>query len=306
MPGSHPVIAIDAGQTAIKVGVEDGGWRRSDYPGLRTNAELVPQLAGVIREVAAGTLADVTVAIGTTGLTSRDDDPDGLLAATRDAGVTTALLAHDSVTSFLGALGEGTGVVMAAGTGSIILGVGQASVARVDGWGNLVGDAGSGYWIGREAIDAALRDYDGRGASTALTGVVRARFPVLDDLYIQLQTDPGYVGVMSGFARAVADLASDDAVAASICQRAGVELAESAITAARRVDEGVTGAPAICLLGGVLRPGPVRDACVARLRERWPDFSPRQPLGDGLDGARALVGLPEHHPLAGSISKARV
>ncbi len=47
-------------------------------------------------------------------------------------------------------------------------------VARVDGWGNIMGDAGSGYWIGREALDAVMRAYDGRGPQTALTDVVRA------------------------------------------------------------------------------------------------------------------------------------
>ena len=303
---SDPLIAVDAGQTAIKVGIGIDGWRTASFPGVRTNTGLIPQLAQVIVESLGGRVDGVTVAVGTSGLTQHDDDPGGLLALTRDAGVTTVLLAHDSVTSFLGALGDRRGVVVAAGTGSIILGVGRDSIARVDGWGNLVGDAGSGYWIGRRAIDAALRDYDGRGPATALTGAVRKRFPVLDNLYIELQTDPGYVGVVSGFSRVTVGLAGSDPVALEICHQAGAELAESAIAAARRVGEGNDTAPAISLIGGVLRADPVRAACVDRLCRRWPDFSPTDPLGDGLAGARMLVGLPEDHPLARAVSTARL
>ena len=303
---SGPMIAVDAGQTAIKVGVGVDGWRTASYPGLRTNTGLIPQLAQVVLDALGGRGDGVTVAVGSTGLTQHDDDPEGLLALVRDAGVSAVLLAHDSVTSFLGALGDRRGVVVAAGTGSIILGVGRANIARVDGWGNLVGDAGSGYWIGRRAIDAALRDYDGRGPATALTDAVRQRFPVLDNLYIELQTDPGYVRVVSGFSRVAAALAGSDAVALSICREAGAQLADSAIAAARRVGEGDDAAPAICLIGGVLRDGPVRAACVERLRGRWPGFSPTEPLGDGLDGARTLVDLPGDHPLAQAVSRARI
>ena len=59
-----------------------------------------------------------------------------------------------------------------------------------------MGDAGSGYWIGRAALEAVMRAYDGRGPQTALTPVVLADFPALEDAYIELQADDERVGLV--------------------------------------------------------------------------------------------------------------
>ncbi|MDR1768772.1 MAG: ATPase, partial [Propionibacteriaceae bacterium] len=224
-----------------------------------------------------------------------ESDPAALLALCRGFGVGRVLLAHDSVTSFLGAMGYGSGVVVAAGTGVVTLGVGERSVARVDGWGNIIGDAGSGYWIGRAGLEAVMRAYDGRSPATALAEVAQASFSSLSGAYIELQTDPDRVARVASFAKQVAELAGRDAVCASICRDAGRELALSAITAARRAG---LSEPRVALVGGVFSAPAVKQSCVEALRERWPGFEPAPPLGDALDGAAALAGLPEDHPLA--------
>ena len=69
------------------------------------------------------------------------------------------------------------GVVLVSGTGSIAYGVNRHGVAaRAGGWGSSLGDEGSGYWIGRRALAAVVRDADGRGPRTALTPMVLAHF----------------------------------------------------------------------------------------------------------------------------------
>ena len=78
-----------------------------------------------------------------------------------------------------------------------------------------MGDAGSGFWIGREALDAVMRAHDGRGPATALTAVVQGRWPDLEDAYVQLQSDPARVSVVAWFAETVAAHAATDEVAAS-------------------------------------------------------------------------------------------
>ncbi|WBM80084.1 hypothetical protein KIV56_00185 [Cryobacterium breve] len=100
-------------------------------------------------------------------------------------------LAHDSVTSYLGALGDTPGAVIAVGTGVVTLAVGVGAVARVDGWGYLIADAGSGYWLGRAALDSVMRDYDGRGQVTALRNAVQKEFPNLETLYLEPASRPG-------------------------------------------------------------------------------------------------------------------
>ncbi|MCA1845918.1 MAG: hypothetical protein LC792_22560, partial [Actinobacteria bacterium] len=57
------------------------------------------------------------------------------------------------------------------------------AVACVDGWGHLLGDAGSGFWVGRKGLDAALRAHDGRpGGSAHLARLVERDVGPLDRL----------------------------------------------------------------------------------------------------------------------------
>ena len=298
------VLAIDAGQTGIKVRV-----REHDivFPGIRTGEPLLPQLAAVARAAIERTGADVSVvSAGVSGLTTRESDAAALLARIDDAAVHEVILAHDSTTSFLGALGDTRGAVVAAGTGVVTLAVGASRVARVDGWGYLMGDAGSGYWIGREALDAVMREFDGRGPTTALRAVAEERWPDLTQAYIHLQSDPERVSVVASFAAHVSRLASEgDAVSQNITVRAGGELAHSVETALRRVrSDDEREHFAACAIGGVFRSPQLREAFASHLAASEFDVTLVEPLGHGIDGAAALAGLAPQHPLAHAVSVA--
>ena len=70
-------------------------------------------------------------------------------------------------------------IVAISGTGSNTFGVNAAGHSwRCGGWGHLLGDEGSGYWIGLGALRAALAHRDGRGAPTALTARALGYFRV--------------------------------------------------------------------------------------------------------------------------------
>ena len=61
-------------------------------------------------------------------------------------------------------------VAIIAGTGSIVLAHNRDGMTvRVGGWGHIVGDEGSGYWLAKQAIEAIMREFDKRGEKTALT-----------------------------------------------------------------------------------------------------------------------------------------
>src|SRR5205085_1278058 len=76
---------------------------------------------------------------------------------------------------------DAPGIVIIAGTGSIVYGRNQrGEAARAGGWGHLIGDEGSGYWIGREALAAVMRAEDGRGPSTRMTADILEFFTVAD------------------------------------------------------------------------------------------------------------------------------
>ena len=74
------------------------------------------------------------------------------------------LIVNDALIALeAGAPGE-AGVVIVAGTGSIAYGRDtEGHAARAGGWGHVLGDEGSGYWLGRQALQAVVRASDGRG-----------------------------------------------------------------------------------------------------------------------------------------------
>lgn len=299
------VLAIDAGQTGIKTRLSGADAAQEMlFPGIRTHAPLLPQLAQVARAVIERTQAPViAVTAGVSGLTSAEADAGALRALLAGTAVARTMLTHDSTTAFLGALGDARGAVVAAGTGVVTLAVGASRMARVDGWGYLIGDAGSGYWIGREALDAVMRDYDGRGPATGLRAEAEKRWLDLSEAYIHLQSDDDRVAVIASLAEAVAGLAeSGDAVAQDITRRAAAELAHSVITALHRVDRTPDDTLLVCTLGGVFHSGALRAAFGEHIARAELDIALVAPAGQGLDGAAALAGLSPRHPLAASVS----
>ncbi|MFT4215245.1 MAG: BadF/BadG/BcrA/BcrD ATPase family protein [Microbacterium sp.] len=302
------VLAIDAGQTKTKVRLHTPQ-RRDDlvFGGIDTHEALLPQLAAVVYAAVARTgAAPDVVAAGISGLTARDADADALLALVADAGVRGATLTHDSTTSFLGALGDRRGAVVASGTGVVTLAVDSRTIARVDGWGHIMGDAGSGYWIGREALDAVMRAYDGRGPATALTDVVTARWPDLSQAYIDLQADDDRVRVVASFAADVARLATQhDPVATAITGRAARELAASVATAIGRVRTGDERF-AVCAIGGVFGSRPLREAFADAVTAGGTDAGVElvDADGEGIDGVLSLAQLPPEHPLTVTVRQA--
>ena len=227
-------LALDAGQTGIRTLLISGSQSVSDkFEGLRTDIDLFPQLAAVINEVVKGSGPSVHLAIGMTGLTQSESKPESLLKLL-SPNVLKVDLVHDSVSGFLGTMGLNLGVVTAVGTGVVTLGVGHSKIARVDGWGNLIGDAGSAYWIGRAGLEAAMKSYDGRTDKSQLETLLE-NFSHPEEAYIELQTDVNRVALIASFAKAVTEIAESDATAKDIVQRAGSELALSAVTAAKRV-----------------------------------------------------------------------
>jgi len=89
------------------------------------------------------------------------------------------LIVNDALVALEAGAPEAPGVVLIAGTGSIAYGRdAQGRAARAGGWGYVLGDEGSGYWIGRQALRAVVRETDGRGVPTALTPRALAHFGV--------------------------------------------------------------------------------------------------------------------------------
>jgi len=173
------------------------------------------------------------------------------------------LVVSDAAAALAGATGGEVGVVVVAGTGSIAYGVNaEGETARAGGWGWMVGDEGSGYDIGRRAMAAALRAYDGRGEPTMLAEKVKGALNLGD---FRELVDRLYVTGMKGneiasLAPTVAEAAErGDDVAAHILRGAGVELGRAAVAVIRRLR--LRGRFTVAQTGGVFQlGGPIRAA----------------------------------------------
>ncbi|MEH1920322.1 N-acetylglucosamine kinase [Nostoc sp.] len=79
------------------------------------------------------------------------------------------VICNDAFIALVGGIGQPVGIVVAAGTGSIVFGRNhQGDTKRVGGWGYILGDEGSAYKIAIAGMNAALKSYDGREMSTSL------------------------------------------------------------------------------------------------------------------------------------------
>lgn len=304
---SGALLALDAGQTGTKARITatESAPVELVLPGVRTADDLFAQLHAITAEAQRRTgVAVETVAAGVSGLTDDVRDASRLLQLLGGSGVQRVLLAHDSVTSYLGALGDAHGAVVAAGTGVVTLAVGPTRFARVDGWGYIMGDAGSGHWIGREALEAAMRDHDGRGPHTRLTDLVRERWPDLESAYIDLQQDEDRVRIVASFAEHVAALAEIDEVAATICLRAAQELAHSATTALARVAADDSEPVQVAATGNLFRSTLIHSRFEELVSESAASARFVSARGTGLDGVATMPDLDRAHPLRTQISDA--
>ncbi|MFE6844667.1 BadF/BadG/BcrA/BcrD ATPase family protein [Streptomyces sp. NPDC057686] len=251
---------------------------------LRT---LLPALDGLL--AGAGTATVDTLAVGATGMALLGQDLAARLPAplAQHCGSHRLVLAADAVAAYAGALGARPGVVVAAGTGMIALATDLATGwRRADGWGHLLGDCGGGAWIGRAALDAALRAHDGRaGGSPALLVRVLDRFGPVTGLPALLQLRPDRAGLLASLAPDVAETsAAGDPVAAGILARAAEEIADTAAAAAAGLD-----APRVALTGRLFHLDGLRDAVSDRLSSRVPGVRLHTPEGEPLLGAVRLA-----------------
>jgi N-acetylglucosamine kinase-like BadF-type ATPase len=227
--------------------------------------------------------------VGAAGLATLGDalraELPGLLA--RELGVRSVALAADAVTAYVGALGPRPGAVLAAGTGLIAIGTDLTRWRRADGWGHLLGDCGSGAWIGRAGLEAALRAYDGRpGGSAGLLACAEEMFGPMPGLPGKLYPRPDRPAVLASFAPQVAARADGDPVAAGILGAAARHMAESAAAVCPAVGE-----TRVSVTGGLLKMG---DPLLVPLREELARRLPHAPLvaaaGDPLAGSVRIAG----------------
>jgi len=144
---------------------------------------------------------------------------------------------NDMVCSWAGSLACTDGISVIAGTGSMAYGEYEGRTARAGGWGELIGDEGSAYWIAREGMNLFSRMSDGRAPVGPLHGLVRRRLALDIDLDLCSHIYGVGANLRSAFAQFAplvheASVAGDEQ-ARAIFRRAAGELV-AAVAAVRR------------------------------------------------------------------------
>jgi len=170
-----------------------------------------------------------------------------------------ALFENDAVGAWAGATEVKPGIGVIAGTGATARGMNsRGQLWRTDGWDYILGDSGSGYAIGREAIRAAMRALDGRGSPTTLTLALRKAYGVDDAEEMRRLVDSTNFGKfeIASFARQVSEAAdSGDVTARDILSQAGRELAQQALAIIQELDMGEAEFP-LSTVGSVFKSTP--------------------------------------------------
>ncbi|WP_225724739.1 MULTISPECIES: N-acetylglucosamine kinase [unclassified Nocardia] len=289
------VLAVDLGKTSCRGsmrvdGVQVGFAEVAGTPGL-ASAGGVAMAEKAIRAVLAGIGPQelpLAVCVGAAGAVAAPEAAVRLaegLASLPEVG--RVAVTSDAVTAHAGALGGGPGVVLAAGTGTVATAVDEMGrFTRVDGWGPLLGDVGSGGWIGAEGLRAVLRAHDGRGAATVLLAEVAELYGIAPDelpKFLGQQENPTLVAAR--FAPVVARAAASDEVAAEIMSAAGAALGRSVCAAIER--SGLPSPVPFAITGGLVNlGGPLLDPLDAAIT--YP-VDRRVPAGGPIDGAALLA-----------------
>ncbi|MCO1597739.1 ATPase, partial [Micromonospora sp. RHAY321] len=308
------VVGLDVGGTSTRATAltltgerlgtgRAGGGNPTSHGAERAAAELLTALRGALADVDPDRVAAGT--IGLAGAARLLADPAGRAAFDRawhDAGLRCPYAVHgDALVAYASGTADPDGTVLIAGTGAITAQVRDLRLDRVaDGHGWLLGDAGSGFWLGRESVRRLLADLDaGRTPGTLTTAVLtelmgsaeiapRPRDTV--DATIQAVTRRPPVE-LARLAPLVVTAADDgEPVAAALVAEAAAHLAESV----DRIRPPAAVTPVV--LGGGLLTGdtPLAAAVRAEVGRRWPQ-APLRTAGDGAAAAAWLAAreLPE-------------
>jgi N-acetylglucosamine kinase len=199
---------------------------------------------------------------------------------------------NDARIALTGAIGFGAGIVVIAGTGSVAFGRNDAGEeARAGGWGPIIGDEGSGYFIARTGLSAILRAFDGRSKPTLMTEMLRNEYHLEPrDLPRAIYAQTTHVDDVARFAKLVFDAAdAGDAVARSILDLAAQQLATCVLAVARRLKIDA-GAFPVAYVGGVFNAGeallgPMREAITAEAAKA----TLQPPLRTPVEGAAQMA-----------------
>jgi glucosamine kinase len=306
---SAVVVGVDGGGTRTRIWVADERGQQlgsAEGPGSAIRPGEIDRSADVIVATTRDALAscDMThvtpkvLCIGVAGV-GREPERQALWQALVSRDVADEVVVHaDAAIALDDAFGDGAGILLIAGTGSVAFGRSPTgSTSRCGGWGPVCGDEGSGAWIGRRALSIVTASSDEREPSTALVGAVLTAAQVNDVHGLvawAAMATPADLATLAPVVASVAD--AGDLRANSLLSMASEELVLHVRTLARQLFGDERASVPVAFAGGLLSPGaPLRKRVEHRMKGAVPGAQLRSeevvPVRGAVRGALRYLGV---------------
>ena len=169
---------------------------------------------------------------------------------------------HDLRVALAGGLAGRPGIVLIAGTGSSCYGRNEQGQSwQAGGWGPILDDPGSSYWLGLQAMIAAIRDHDGRGPTTSLRVRVMNALGLIDirDILRRVELEGMKRGEIAALAPLVTAAAAEgDGVARALIDRGVDDLAVMIAAVSERLKFAPSSAAIpVIVTGGLMNAGSI-------------------------------------------------
>lgn len=290
------VLGIDGGGTRTRASIQSGDQvlafcESGSIKRLRVGAEVAEEnLRALLKEILAQAgVQSVHAASAGVASASLPGVADWIQAVFRDFGIDRSEVVGDEVIALDAAFHGGPGILQIAGTGSNCIGrAPDGSRETAGGWSSRLGDEGSGYWIGLQAVRRALHAYD-REEPCAILRTVGEIWGTtsLEDLVNLGDSTPG--PDFAALAPTISELAQKgDVVALRVLRQAAEDLVESVLLVRAKLKRkhGIVGEVPVAWTGGVVEKMElVREGFFEGLKAIAPLMPVAKEAAVSLDGA---------------------
>ncbi|HVE78277.1 MAG TPA: BadF/BadG/BcrA/BcrD ATPase family protein [Gemmatimonadaceae bacterium] len=297
--GGSKTRALVADERGTAIGDVEGPPSAVRPGGVEASADVI---AAIVRDALASCnmthVVPKVLCVGVAGV-GRDAERHAFWQALVSRELAEETVVHADATIALDdAFGDGPGVLLIAGTGSVAVARGPTgAVDRCGGWGPVFGDEGGGSWIGRRALSVVAAAADGREPETALTGAILTAAQVSEVRDLIAWAAAATPAQMATLAPAVMSVAeAGDLRANSLLSIAVEELALHVRTMARRLFGDERASVPVAFAGGLLARGSaLRKRLEHRLRAAVPGAQvraePVDPARGAVRGALRFLGV---------------
>jgi N-acetylglucosamine kinase-like BadF-type ATPase len=170
-------IGIDSGGTKCELLITDAGDKiiySKSFKGIHFSTAGSLLYTNAVSEYIIASLKSANlinckaIGIGTAGAREEDDRSGLKKSFEKKLRFKNILVTTDAMAALSGAFEGSEGIILICGTGSVLYGYASGKLTRIGGWGRIIGDEGSGYWIGKRALNLVMKEYDSRKVKRSL------------------------------------------------------------------------------------------------------------------------------------------